>query len=112
MNIDEQLRAALRREPAPKDFAAAVLAQTCGRAGAQAVRNVHRGFWRQRPFALALAAVIAAVAIVPAVVLDYQRREEAKGLKAKQDLLTALAITREQLRHARDEVQHRQGERQ
>jgi len=37
-------------------------------------------------------------------VLDYQRREEAKGLKAKQDLLTALAITRDQLQHAREEV--------
>jgi hypothetical protein len=100
MNIDEELRAALRREPAPKEFAAAVLAKTRGRVGTE----VHRGIW-QRPFTLALAVAVAAVAMVPAVILDYQRRE-AKGLKAKQDLLTALAITRDQLRHARERVQH------
>jgi hypothetical protein len=97
MNIDEELRAALRREPAPKEFAAAVLAKTRGRAGTE----VHRGIW-QRPLTLALAVAVAAVAMVPAVILDYQRRE-AKGLKAKQD---PLAITRNQLRHARERVQH------
>ena len=64
--------------------------------------------WFRRPFALALAATIAAVAIVPAVVFDYQRRE-ARGLKAEQDLMMALAITRTQLQMARAKAQHRQG---
>jgi hypothetical protein len=92
--MEKALRASLRREAAPPDFAAKVLAGT---------RQPPKS-WLRRPFTLALAGALAAVAIVPAVVLDYQRREEAKGLKAKQDLLTALAITRDQLQHAREEV--------
>lgn len=101
-NTDEQMEQALRealgRTAPPRDFAAKVLAKT---------RQPARGSkmsWLRRPFTLALAAALMAVAIVPAVVVDRQHRETAKGLKAKQDLLTALAITRDQLQHARNEV--------
>lgn len=92
--MEKALRAALGRQAAPSDFAAKVLAATRPPATS----------WPRRPFTLALAAALAALAIVPAVVLDYQRREEARGLKAKQDVLTALTITRDRLQRARDEV--------
>ena len=96
--LEQALRESLRRSAAPPDFAAKVLAKT---------RKPARGSkmsWLRRPFTLALAAALMAVAIIPVVVLDYERREAARGLKAKQDLLTALAITRDQLQHARSEV--------
>lgn len=95
--LEEALRTALRREAAPPDFAANVLAKTRG-----PLRESKS--WLRRPFTLALAAAIAAVAIVPAVLIEYQHREEARGLKAKQDLLTALTITRNQLQKVRDKV--------
>jgi len=108
-NLEDVLRESLRREAPPADFAAKVLAK----AGAEAPRatlsvvagNSAKKPWQRRSFTLALAATLAAVAIVPAVVLDYQhKQEEARGLKAKQDLLTALAITRDQLQQAREKV--------
>ena len=92
--LEQALRASLRRADPPRDFAASVLAAT-----RQPVWPV-----RRRTFTLALAASLMAAAIVPAVLLDRQHREEARGLKAKQDLLTALAITRDQLQHARNEI--------
>jgi hypothetical protein len=96
--LEQALRESLRRSAAPPHFTAKVLAKTHQPAGGS------RMSWMRRPFALALAAALMAVAIIPAVVLDHQHREAAKGLKAKQDLLMALAITRDQLQHARNEV--------
>jgi hypothetical protein len=108
-NIEVVLLEALRREPAPPDFAAKVLAKTVGPvANPQVDRKVIRMEprpWVRRPLTLALAAGVAAMAIVPAAVLDYRRREEMKGLRAKRDLLTALAITRDQLQQVRAKVQ-------
>lgn len=104
--FEEALRGALRRGPAPAGFAAKVLAKAEGESGrARAAGRPRTG----RPFvALALAAAVVA-AIVPAVVTDYQRREAERGVKAKQELLTALAITRDQLQQARTKVQRRPG---
>jgi hypothetical protein len=96
--LEQALRESLRRSAAPSDFAAKVLAKTRKPAGGSKMS------WLRRPFTLAFAAALMAVAIIPAVVLDRQHREAARGLKAKQDLLTALAITRDQLQHARSEV--------
>jgi hypothetical protein len=103
-NFEDVLRASLQREPAPTDFAARVLAKA-GTSVSSRVITARPKSWFQRPFVFALAAALAAVAIVPAVLLDYEHRaRQAKGLKAKQDLLTALAITRDQLQQARDKV--------
>jgi hypothetical protein len=99
MNLDDQLREALRRESPPEDFAAKILAKT---SGLQVIQT--RKAWFQRPFSLALAAAVTAVAIVPAVVLEYQRREEARGIKARQDLIIALSITKEQLQQTKDMI--------
>jgi len=114
-NLEQELRASLRRTAAPPGFAEKVLA----RAGAPlafpkpvAGPKPERLRPRQdtilphsrRAFTLALAAGIAVMAIIPAVVVENRRREEARGLKAKRDLLTALAITRDQLQQAREKV--------
>jgi hypothetical protein len=102
-NIEQALRAALRRKAAPPDFAGNVLARARAPlpfpkmpGGPKPPKR-----WLRWPFTLALAAALAAVAIIPAVVVERQR---AKGLKAKRDLLTALAITRNQFQQAREKV--------
>jgi F0F1-type ATP synthase delta subunit len=99
-SLEKVLRESLRREVAPADFAAKVLA------AARADSAKKPKPWIARPMALALAAAIGAMAIVPSVVLEYHRREEARGQQAKHDLLIALAITRNQLQQVRQKVQH------
>ena len=105
--LENVLRESLQREEAPPDFAAQVLAKTVESASSPKVLVMPPApkSWLQKPVTIALAATLAAMAIVPAVVMDYQRRdEEARGLKAKQDLMTALAITRDQFRQVKEKV--------
>lgn len=83
MNFEDELRAALRREPAPPDFAAAV------------VRKVRVfPFWR-RPSTLAMAATLAVAALIPPAVNEYRRQQRA--VEARDQLIEALAITKVQL---------------
>ncbi len=65
MNLDHQLREALRREPAPADFAENVLARI---APAR-----HRS--GRSPVALALAAGLALAAILPWAISEHRRRQ-------------------------------------
>jgi hypothetical protein len=90
MNLEDDLRRALRREPAPADFAARVLSRT---------RVLP--FWR-RPVTLAIAATLAAAAIVPPAVYEYHERQRA--LEAKDQLILALSITRVQLRQVQERI--------
>ena len=92
MNLENELRQALRREPAPPDFAAGILAKT---------RTIPR--WRSRA-TLALAAGLVLAAIVPSAILRHHR-EEQRALEARDQLLTALRITRIQLQHAKARIQ-------
>lgn len=110
-NLEKALRGTLRRTAAPPDFAAKVLARTRAPlpftklpGGALPGNPKLPKAWQRRPFVLAIAAALVGVAIIPPVVQEHQRREEARGLRAKQDLLTALAITRDQLQQAREKV--------
>ncbi len=98
-NMEQSLREALRRSAAPADFAAKVMAKT--RAPLPLPQPVKPKLWLQRRFTLALAAALAVIAIVPAVILE---RERAEKLKARRDLLTALAITKNQFQQAREKV--------
>jgi hypothetical protein len=98
VNFEDDLRAALRREPPPADFAAKVLA-----AAARQKSVVAFPFWR-RPAGWALAAGLAAAAILPPAVLEYRHREEQRALEAKHELLSALSITRAKLRQTRERV--------
>jgi hypothetical protein len=92
MKLEDDLRTALRREPAPDGFAARVLAKAKPRVVP---------FWR-RPAVLAMAAVLVLAAVVPETVHEYRRRERA--LAARDQLLTALSITRVQLRQVRERI--------
>jgi hypothetical protein len=107
--LEDELRGTLRREEPPAGFAAKILARTVGGPVLHVVPKRGRS-WFQRPVGLAMAAALAALAIVPAVVVEQHRREQARGLKAKQELLTALAITREQFQQAKAKVQRATGE--
>lgn len=86
-NIEDQLRAALRREPPPPEFAAKVVARARTAAS-----------WR-KPAALALAAGFGIAAVIPPAVSEYRAYE------AKAQLLQALAITRVQFEQVRQKIQ-------
>jgi F0F1-type ATP synthase delta subunit len=97
MNIDDQLRRALKRESAPPDFAANVLA----RAKAE---TIVLPFWR-RPLTLALAAILLLAAVIPPVISEYRQRQRERALEARAQLLTALTITKAQLRRVSARIQ-------
>ena len=107
--LEDELRGALRREEPPAGFAAKILAQTVGGPALHLVPQRGRS-WFQRPVGLAMVAALAAMAIVPAVMVEQHRREQERGLKAKQELLTALAITRQQFQQAKARVERATGE--
>jgi hypothetical protein len=97
MNFEEELRIALRREPPPPDFAARTLREA-----------QRRNRWK-RTFALPLAAAFAAAALIPAA---YQYRQHQRAVEARDQLITALSITRTQVEYTktriRNNMRHRQ----
>jgi len=111
VNFEDDLRAALRREPPPGDFAAKVLAAAARQSGRQESvvafpfwrRPAGFPFWR-RPAAWAVAAGLAAVAMLPPAVLEHRHREELRALEAKREFLSAPSITRAKLRQTRERV--------
>jgi len=103
VNFEDDLRAALRREPPPGDFAARVLAAAARQESILRNGAVAFPFWR-RPAAWAVAAGLAAVAILPPAVLEHRHREELRALEAKREFLSALSITRAKLRQTRERV--------
>jgi hypothetical protein len=95
MSFEDDLRQALRREPAPSGFAARVLAETV-------VRDPRvLPFWR-RPLTLALAAALALGVLLPPGIYEYQQRQ--RGIRARNQVFAALAITRTQLKQAKDKI--------
>jgi hypothetical protein len=95
--FEAQLKAALRREPAPADFAAKVLANA-GRKNKVVVML-------RRPATWTLAAALAVAAIVPPAVMEYRRRQEARALEARRELILALNITRAKLQQTKERIQ-------
>jgi hypothetical protein len=91
VNLEEDLRAALRREPAPPGFAARVLAKT---------RVIP--IWR-RPVVWSIAAGLAVAALIPGV---YEHRRRERAIEARDQLLLALSITRVQLQQTKEKIQH------
>jgi hypothetical protein len=90
MNLDDDLRRALRHEPAPPDFAAKVLART---------RVVP--IWR-RPVTFAIAAALLLAALAPPAV--YRYRKQQRTVEARDQLILAFAITKVQLEHVREKI--------
>ena len=95
MNFEDELRTALQREPAPPDFAAAVLSKT---------RVLP--FWR-RPATFALAAALAVAALIPPAVNEYRRQQRA--IEARDQLIEALAITKVQLLQVGEKIRRTRG---
>lgn len=93
MNLEDDLRKALRREPAPPGFAATVLAR--------ASKTRPMPFWR-RPIALPLAAMLTVTALVPSAIYQYRRQQRA--IEARDQLIAALSITRTQLQQAKEKL--------
>ena len=89
VKLEDDLRAALRREPPPSDFAAPVMART---------RVVP---FLRRPIAMAIAAAVALAAVIPSV---YEYRREQRGIEARDQLVQALSITKVQLQQAREKI--------
>jgi ElaB/YqjD/DUF883 family membrane-anchored ribosome-binding protein len=98
VNLEDGLRDALRREPAPVDFAAKVLARTV-------VSPIRALPWWRRPVTLALAAGLILGALIPTAMFEYQQREERRALAARNQLMAALAITRTRLQQAKARIQ-------
>jgi hypothetical protein len=98
VNLENGLREALRREPAPVDFAAKVLARTV-------VAPTRRLSWWKRPVTLALAAGLILGALIPTTIFEYHQREERRALAARNQLMAALAITRTRLQQAKARIQ-------
>ena len=90
MNLEDDLRRALRREPAPPDFAARVLRKT---------RVLP--FWR-RPVTLAIAAALLLAALASPAVYEYRKHQRA--VQAREQLILALSITKVQLQHVKEKI--------
>lgn len=88
MSLEDDLRQALRREPAPPGFASRVLARTRPR----------------RSFPLAIAAAVAVAVLIPSGF--YQYRQHQKAIAARDQLIAALSITRDTLQHVQQQIQH------
>jgi adenine-specific DNA methylase len=94
MNIEDQLREALKREPAPADFKRKVIQAV------PAKRNISI-FWWKRRFSLALAFAVILAAVVPAVIVEQRHR---RGVEARDQLLNALRVTNTTLRHTKEMI--------
>ena len=100
MNLDHDLRNALRRVPAPEGFADRVLAR---------VRNAERRpaaasapWWRAVAATFLLAAILGGWGAHEMI----ERRREAEGQRAREQVLLALRITGEKLANAERGVRH------
>jgi hypothetical protein len=90
MNFEDDLREALRHEPAPANFAEKVLARTSGRRPGR------------RAAVLALAAALTMAAMIPPVLHQYRQRQRA--LEARDRLMAALSITKVQLQQMKEKI--------
>lgn len=94
MNMEDQLREALKREPAPVDFKRQVMERTPGKRSAPV-------FWWKRRLSLALAAALVVAAGVPSMVIEQRHR---RGIAARDQLLTALRVANTTLRHTKQMI--------
>ncbi len=92
MNIEDQLREALKREPAPADFKRKVMRALPAK----------KNFWWKRRVSLALATALGVAAIIPVAVMEQRQR---RGEEAREQLLRALQVTNATLRHTKEMIQ-------
>ncbi|MBA3973878.1 MAG: hypothetical protein C0504_06625 [Candidatus Solibacter sp.] len=97
--FEQELKDALKREPAPEWFADAVMA----RVSAERQRKqkpVWSGWARMRW----VAASVVVVAVVGGVRFEQQRQERFRGEQAKQELMAAFQVTGMKLREVEERV--------
>jgi len=94
MNIEDQLREALEREPAPAGFKHKVMQAV------PAKKSVSI-FWWNRRLSLALALAVVVAAVVPTVIVESRHR---RGIAARDQLLTALRVTNTTLRRTKQMI--------
>ena len=97
MNLDDQLHQALKREAAPPDFAAQVIAR------AKADKRVQP--MPRRVLTLALIAALLLAMVGPAAIANRQRRERQQAAQAREQLVAALNITQMQIRRVSAKLQ-------
>ena len=98
MSLENELKDALRRVPAPEGFANRVL---------ERVRNDERRparspWWRAIAATLLLAAILGGWGAHEMI----ERRQEREGQRAREQVLLALRITGEKVAHAQRGVRH------
>ncbi len=105
--LDDQLRDALRREPAPAGFAERVLRRVEGQAGGHGAGPSGSLAWAKRPV-FRLAAAAALVAAIGGGIqyrsLERARAERAAGEAAKENVIKALRITASKLQLVQEKV--------
>jgi len=108
MSLDNDLRNALRRVPAPEGFADRVLARVRGGQTIVSVSERRQAglpvlhWWRGIAATFLLAAMLGGWGAHEMV----ERRREAAGQRAREQVLLALRITGEKLAHAERGVRH------
>ena len=98
MNLEEELRSALRRKEPPAGFAARVAAQAV--AQSDDAPQSRRTPWR------AIAAALTMTAFLGGWAAREAATQRAAGERARDEVLTALRITSEKLRTAQEHVKH------
>jgi len=94
MNVENELRKALRRQSPPAGFAERVIAKAGG--------QFRTPWWKFRPLVLANAVALTVVLFAGGVI--YQRHEEQRALDARRQLVTALNVTRVSLQKAQERI--------
>lgn len=95
MNLEHDLRRALRRESPAPGFASRVLSRI--EADERRPRVARRSWWRAAAASVALAALLGGYA-------TYKVAEHRQGELAKEQVLTAMRIASEKVRYAKQEV--------
>jgi hypothetical protein len=104
--LERALKAALRREPAPKGFSDRILRRANSRCPAAS-------WWRAPAMRWALASAVVASSIAGVVsehILRQRRLEQVRGEQARQQVLTALRITGTKLRVVQSQISRTAGE--
>jgi hypothetical protein len=96
-NLENELRAAFRREAAPPGFAERVLARV------NPEPRPRPGWWRAPAVRWALAAALL-VAFVAGGLVAYQSWRRARGERAREQVILALQITGSQLHAVRAQI--------
>jgi len=102
VNLEQELKDALKRQPPPPDMTGRVMAAI----DARAVPAATPSFWRRHPAGLPLAAAAALFVVVGLGVARQREAEREQGEAAARQLVTALRIASETLNAAKDEIKN------